>query len=480
MAEKIKLEDVVIDNAVYPRERWNSHTISEYADALKAGSQFPPIVLQNETNVLLDGMHRLLAAKKYLASYREHEQEPRFVEDDGWAEASEEIEIEYHVIPEGVPAKLYAASLSARHGDRLTPAERRNIAREIFTQNPDFTLETLCEYLPVSKSSASDYVADIRARRREAQKMTAYRLHRLGWTQEEVAQTIGISQSSYAEGILSEFPSLENPIKKLLDSGIPHLDVAERYNMPLILVWAIDLAGRTDTQRMERLTINIQPYDVWLFNKCHDLFGAQHPGRIPGEIVAHVLYFFTEPGATVIDPMAGSGTTIDVCLAFGRSCYAYDIDARHERPDIIRHDLAVDGWPERTKKADLIFWDAPYFQKMDKLNIGEDGYVDGSISNLDRAGYMAFFAEKLAEAKTLVKKGTRLAFLMSDWDDNTGEREGIFIWNYADLLRNAGWNLIRHIQVPLSTQQVHPDIVNKFRQAHRLARLERYLIMAEA
>jgi len=69
---------------------------------------------------------------------------------------------------------------------------------------------------------------------------------------------------------------------------------------------------------------------------------------------------------------------------------------------------------------------------------------------------------------------------MSDWDDNTGEREGIFIWNYADLLRNAGWNLIRHIQVPLSTQQVHPDIVNKFRQAHRLARLERYLIMAEA
>jgi len=29
---------------------------------------------------------------------------------------------------------------------------------------------------------------------------------------------------------------------------IPHTDVAERFNMPLILVWAIDLAGRTDAQ----------------------------------------------------------------------------------------------------------------------------------------------------------------------------------------------------------------------------------------
>jgi hypothetical protein len=32
----------------------------------------------------------------------------------------------------------------------------------------------------------------------------------------------------------------------------------------------------------------------------------------------------------------------------------------------------------------------------------------------------------------------------------------------------------------LSTQQVHPDIVNKFRESRRLARLERYLLIAEA
>ena len=65
--------------------------------------------------------------------------------------------------------------------------------------------------------------------------------------------------------------------KSLLDEGHPHLDVAERYNMPPILTWAIDLAGRTDAERMERLGINVQPYDVWNFSKCSDLFGAQYP-----------------------------------------------------------------------------------------------------------------------------------------------------------------------------------------------------------
>ena len=111
--------------------------------------------------------------------------------------------------------------------------------------------------------------------------MVAYRLHRLGWTVEETGSVIGRAKSTTDE-ICSEFPDLEKPIKNLLDEGIPHLDVAERFNMPLILIWAIDLQGRTDEQRMERLGIKTQPYDVWNFSKCHDLFGTTWPGRIPG------------------------------------------------------------------------------------------------------------------------------------------------------------------------------------------------------
>jgi len=488
----IKLADVVWDSKIYPREKWKTGTISNYVDALKAGGKFPPIVLEEETNRLIDGIHRWKAHQEYLEEYQEHQQQSTLegMKRDGWAPASETIEVEYVEIPEGVPAKLFAAHFSTKHGDRITPAERKVVAREVCEENPDFTLEVISEYLDVSTSTAGNYVSDIKARRREQQKTVAYRLHRLGWTQEETANTVGCSQR-YVSEIVEEFPELEKVLKNLLDDGIPHLDVAERFNMPLILVWAIDLHGRTDAQRMERLGIKTQPYDVWHFSKCHDLFGTSWPGRIPGEIVTHILYFFTEPGAMIVDPMAGSGTTLDVCLAMGRKCYAYDFDNRNKRDDIITHDMTqkkepeaapeeTQGWPDRVKKADLIFWDPPYFEKMDKKTIGKEGYKEGSISSLSREEYLAFLKNRLQEAKDLVKPGTKIAFLMSDWDDDTGKRKGIFIWDYADILRQTGWTMIRQIQVPLSTQQVHPDIVNKFRKSRRLARLERYLLIAEA
>ncbi len=73
----------------------------------------------------------------------------------------------------------------------------------------------------MSKSSASDYVADIRARRKEAQTMVALRLDRLGWTQDEIAEATGVSQPHLKRDILYQIPELENGIKKLLVSGIP-------------------------------------------------------------------------------------------------------------------------------------------------------------------------------------------------------------------------------------------------------------------
>ena len=52
---------------------------------------------------------------------------------------------------------------------------------------------------------------------------------RLGWTQEEVAQVVGVTQGRIAQ-ILLEMPELAKLIKSVLASGIPHLEVAERFN----------------------------------------------------------------------------------------------------------------------------------------------------------------------------------------------------------------------------------------------------------
>ena len=92
-------------------------------------------------------------------------------------------------------------------------------------------------------------------------------------------------------------------------------------------------AAYKDLRRRDRFTAGFRPtpYDVWPFR--HDrAYGLPHPGSIPAAIVAHTLHYFTAPGDLVVDPMAGGGTTLDVCQAMGRRCLAYDIHP--VRPEI--------------------------------------------------------------------------------------------------------------------------------------------------
>ena len=81
------------------------------------------------------------------------------------------------------------------------------------------------------------------------------------------------------------------------------------------------------------------------------------PGSIPAAIIAHTLYYYTLPDALVVDPMAGGGTTLDVCQSMGRRCLAYDIQP--VRPEITSHDIRL-GFPAEAADCELIFCDPPY------------------------------------------------------------------------------------------------------------------------
>jgi DNA-binding CsgD family transcriptional regulator len=456
----VPVDAVVWDPSVYPRSKWSTATIERYAEAVEAGDEFPPLVVEEGTDRLLDGKHRLEAYKRAGVS---------------------EVRVERRAVPDGMSARYFAASLSARHGDRMSNADLKQLALDEFEADPTMSAAEWARRLGLSERTVSGWVGHITNRAREERTAKAWRLSALGWTQQEIADRLDVARTTVTADVKNG-ESAVSGIRDLLGRGVPHADVATRFNLPDQLVWQAALDGLDDADRLARLGIKVQPYDVWQFPSCHDLMGDRHPGRIPGELVCHVLYFFTKPGDLVVDPMAGSGTVLDACLLMGRKARGYDIDDRHERVDVEAHNLDT-GWPASVEKAALIFWDPPYFDKMDSATIGDDGYIDGSVSKLDRDEYLAFFAKRFGELKDAVKPGTRLAFLMSDWDPQNAKRAqdaGIFVWDYADLLRDAGWTLTRHVQTPLSTQQVHPDIVNKFRESRRLARLERYLLVAEA
>lgn len=235
-------------------------------------------------------------------------------------------------------------------------------------------------------------------------------------------------------------------------------------------VQAIIKAGRrTDIELMEEWGYSPLPYDVWKFNGRDDRFGRPYPGNIPAGIIFNVLYFFTKQGDLVVDPMAGGGVTGDVCRVMKRKCLMYDINPARED---IRKQNIKDGWPEDACGCDLVFLDPPYYKKK-AAEYGPD-----SVSAYPKKEYLSFF-EKLAA--NMRKAGVkRVAFLMSDYNDEEDPSENIFIWDYVPLFMKAGFVPVRHIMVPLTEHSVHPDIVNKFRQSRRLARLGRSLVVFTA
>jgi DNA modification methylase/ParB-like chromosome segregation protein Spo0J len=443
---EIKVSEVIFHQEFYPREKPRTATIEQYIDVLRAGDVFPPIELDGEGLVLLDGYHR----------WKAHQ------------EAGIETISAKLITLNGLPRLLYAAGRNSLHGDRLSGAEKKEVARQM--AGADIKQAVIQEQLRVSAGTISNWVSDITIKKQRRRDARIWWLHRLGWTQEEIGEMVGIDQGNISR--ICKTSELKKRIEDQFSRGHSPQKIAEAEDIPPELVEALLLDGKSDIERLEYLKIGIQPYDVWNFSGCDARFGTDYPGRIPGQIIANLLYFFTDPGALVVDPMAGSGTAIDVCSLMDRKIYAYDLHPLKYREDILHCDL-IQGWPARAAQAQLIFWDPPYFDKKNRE------YGEGSISSLTREEYLAFFARAFHEAFSMVKQGTKLALIVSPWNDEMHPEKNICTRHYESAMENAGWTILRKIDCPLSTQQVHPDIVNKFKASRRLARLSRSISIGE-
>jgi len=51
-----------------------------------------------------------------------------------------------------------------------------------------------------------------------------------------------------------------------------------------------------------------------------------HPTQKPVSLLKRLIEIFTDPGDVVIDPVAGSGSTLRACAETGRSCYGFEVD----------------------------------------------------------------------------------------------------------------------------------------------------------
>ncbi len=152
-----------------------------------------------------------------------------------------------------MPVKLYALSLSTKHGLRVSNGDKRAVAREIYQDNMGFPVKKLAQYAGVTEKTAKEYVQDILAKYKETRDSIIRRLNLLGWTQEEISDRLkemfpdgkGISRESVKVFLAENGNDHFLPISSELDKGHSPETIAQRFGLPEILVWAAKLKEPT-------------------------------------------------------------------------------------------------------------------------------------------------------------------------------------------------------------------------------------------
>jgi adenine-specific DNA-methyltransferase len=135
-----------------------------------------------------------------------------------------------------------------------------------------------------------------------------------------------------------------------------------------------------------------------------------YAGATPSWVIWQLLQRYTREGDVVVDPMCGSGTTIDVCEDTGRRPIGFDLAP--SRADIRKADAR--RLPLAEGSADFVFIDPPYS--------GHIVYSDdpACIGKLDASGedggaaYYGAMRAVISEAHRVLKDRRYMGLYVSD------------------------------------------------------------------
>jgi hypothetical protein len=336
-----------------------------------------------------------------------------------------------------------ATRLNAIHGLQLSPKDKQNLAQDFYKQKR--TLEEISKVLSVSLSIAQKWTAEIRSDETKKRNDVIWELYLQCHTQEDIGQQVGLTSQAIGKILNNETN------RKITESFIPD---------------------------------SLQLYNLWHFQSCDDRFGMNYPGRIPGQIVENLLYYYTTIKETkstdkdgketikydfpiVVDPFGGGGTTIDVCKAMNRRYQVYDIAPVRE--DIKKHDITT-GFPEKAKKCDFIFLDPPYFQQKK----GEYSDHPTNLANLDLLPFYETMERIFESAAKTLKKDGYLAFIISSSKD-----EEQLSFHGFELAKRAEkyLKMVEWIDVPYSTQVHGGAFVKLAKEKKKILYLRRDLVV---
>jgi DNA modification methylase len=203
-----------------------------------------------------------------------------------------------------------------------------------------------------------------------------------------------------------------------------------------------DLARRIDERT--KYGFDLRERNVWAFDTPDPRFGKPNfKGRIPGQIVANALYYYTKPGDYVLDPFAGSGTIADIVETLphfsDRKYKMYDANPLDER--IARNNVLLTGIPEQSNNVDYIFLDPPteFTQK--------DSSTDFEVSlDAARADFLLKFKGVVRECGRVLKSGGKVSIVMEP--AFAGKEFIDFPAELTQLFKEVGFKQIGKVYLP--------------------------------
>lgn len=423
---KVSYEEIKFDEGLYPRV--NGHdpeVVQTYArdmDQIEAAGKFISI---NADGILLDGRHRHLAYKKR-------------------ADGATAFEVQVFRYP--ISSKLESFRLACRLQDRgkaLSNDDRVASAKRLYALG-DQSQKEIAAALGVSAATVSNWLSRTIKEEKERKKAKAYDMWMACATQEEIAEAVEIAGGTVA-------------------------------------AWESEFLKNSDSEESRNWTSFDPPiYNVWkLQNKTNkvDHFGNSEPRWLE-----NLLYLYTSPAGIVVDPFAGSASTIDVCKKRGRRFYVSDrkpiVEREHE---IRRHDLiAEDGTVvmptvPRWKDVELVYLDPPYWRQ------AEGQYSDdpSDLGNMPIEQFNSVLASIINNFAKKLKNGKPryIALIIQPTQWKADERQ--FTDHIGDMLRAIKLPVHMRYSVPYESQQCTAQMVEWAKANKRCLVLTREIVVWE-
>jgi DNA modification methylase len=132
----------------------------------------------------------------------------------------------------------------------------------------------------------------------------------------------------------------------------------------------------------------------------------KYNGVTPAFVIWNLLQRYTKENDLVIDPMCGSGTTIDVATELNRKIIGYDLNI--VRDDVIENDAR--NIPLDSDSVDFVFIDPPY---SDNVKYSDNPNCIGKIS-CENPIFYDELEKVIKEIHRILKPNKSMALLIGD------------------------------------------------------------------